>query len=45
MRRNGDRFEAEITAKPARGPDGNIFGYVNTVRDVGVQRRQQRELG
>ena len=33
MRRNGDRFEAEITAKPARGPDGNIFGFVNAVRD------------
>lgn len=35
MRRNGERFEAELTAKPARDADGHIFGYVNTLRDVG----------
>jgi diguanylate cyclase (GGDEF)-like protein/PAS domain S-box-containing protein len=44
MRSTGERFEAEITAKPARDADGNVFGFVNTLRDVGVQRRQQREL-
>jgi len=44
MRRDGERFEAEVTATPARDADGNVLGYVNTMRDVGVQRRQQREL-
>lgn len=44
MRRDGERFEAEVTSKPARDADGNVFGYVNTLRDVSVQRRQQREL-
>ena len=44
MRKNGERFEAEITAKPARDAAGQVLGFVNTMRDVSVQRRQQAEL-
>lgn len=44
MRKNGERFEAEITARPARDAGGRVLGFVNTMRDVSVQRRQQAEL-
>ncbi|HET9104557.1 MAG TPA: PAS domain S-box protein [Solirubrobacteraceae bacterium] len=44
MRKNGERFEAEINAKAARDADGRVLGFVNTMRDVSVQRRQQAEL-
>ena len=44
MRRNGERFQAEITAQAAHDAGGDLLGFVNTVRDVSVQRRQQREL-
>jgi diguanylate cyclase (GGDEF)-like protein/PAS domain S-box-containing protein len=44
MRKSGERFEAEITAQPALDRESNLLGFVNTMRDVSVQRRQQREL-
>jgi diguanylate cyclase (GGDEF)-like protein/PAS domain S-box-containing protein len=44
MRCSGERFEAEITAQPAHDGAGNTLGFVNTVRDVSVQKRHQREL-
>lgn len=44
MRANGERFEAEITARPWRELDGGALGLVSTLRDVSVQKRQQREL-
>lgn len=44
MRANGERFEGEITARPAREEDGRAIGFVSTLRDVSVQKRQQREL-
>ena len=44
MRKGGERFEAEVTAQPAFDEAGQVLGFVNTVRDVSVQRRQQREL-
>ncbi len=44
MRKGGDRFEAEVTAQPAFDHAGQALGFVNTIRDVSVQRRQQREL-
>ncbi|MFL5864453.1 MAG: PAS domain S-box protein [Solirubrobacteraceae bacterium] len=44
MRANGDRFEAEITARPARAENGQAIGFVSTLRDVSVQKRYQREL-
>jgi diguanylate cyclase (GGDEF)-like protein/PAS domain S-box-containing protein len=44
MRANGERFEAEITARPAREEDGRAIGFVSTLRDVSVQKRQQHEL-
>lgn len=44
MRANGERFEAEITVRPASQEDGRAIGFVSTMRDVSVQRRQQREL-
>ena len=44
MRADGERFEAEITARPAREEDGRPIGFVSTLRDVSVQKRYQREL-
>jgi diguanylate cyclase (GGDEF)-like protein/PAS domain S-box-containing protein len=44
MRANGERFDAEITAQPARDGAGSAIGFVNTLRDVSVQRCHQREL-
>jgi diguanylate cyclase (GGDEF)-like protein/PAS domain S-box-containing protein len=44
MRANGERFEAEVTAQPAREENGRAIGFVSTLRDVSVQKRQQREL-
>jgi diguanylate cyclase (GGDEF)-like protein/PAS domain S-box-containing protein len=44
MRADGERFEAEITARPAREENGRAIGFVSTMRDVSVQKRQQREL-
>jgi diguanylate cyclase len=44
MRANGERFEAEITARPAREENGRAIGFVSTLRDVSVQKRYQREL-
>jgi diguanylate cyclase (GGDEF)-like protein/PAS domain S-box-containing protein len=44
MRASGERFEAEITAHPARDGAGNAIGFVNTMRDISVQNRHQREL-
>ena len=44
MRANGERFEAEITARPAREENGRPIGFVSTLRDVSVQKRYQREL-
>jgi len=44
MRADGERFEAEVTTRPAREENGRAIGFVNTLRDVSVQRRHQREL-
>jgi diguanylate cyclase len=44
MRKSGERFEAEITAQAALDAGGNLLGFVNTMRDVSVQRREQRAL-
>jgi diguanylate cyclase (GGDEF)-like protein/PAS domain S-box-containing protein len=44
MRQSGERFEAEITAQPALDREGELLGFVNTMRDISVQRRRQREL-
>jgi diguanylate cyclase (GGDEF)-like protein/PAS domain S-box-containing protein len=44
MRAGGERFEAEITARPAREENGRAIGFVSTLRDVSVQKRYQREL-
>ncbi|HEX3688865.1 MAG TPA: PAS domain S-box protein [Solirubrobacteraceae bacterium] len=44
MRANGERFEAECTTRPAREENGRAIGFVNTLRDVSVQKLHQREL-
>jgi diguanylate cyclase (GGDEF)-like protein/PAS domain S-box-containing protein len=44
MRSSGERFEAELTAQPARDGAGRVIGFVSTLRDVSVQNRQHREL-
>ena len=43
-RADGERFEAEVTIRPAREEDGRAIGFVNTLRDVSAQKRHQREL-
>jgi diguanylate cyclase (GGDEF)-like protein/PAS domain S-box-containing protein len=44
MRADGERFDAEVTAQAARVQNGRPIGFVNTIRDVSVQKRHQREL-
>ena len=44
MRANGERFEAELTAHPARDAAGRTIGFVSTMRDVSAQNRHHREL-
>jgi diguanylate cyclase (GGDEF)-like protein/PAS domain S-box-containing protein len=43
-RASGERFEVELIAQPARDPSRRTIGYVSTIRDVSLQRRQHREL-
>ncbi len=44
VRRDGTRFDAEITARQAFGADGEAIGFVNTLRDVSDRNRRQRRL-
>ncbi len=44
QRRDGSRFEAEITVRAALQPDGTPLGWVSTVRDVSERRRYEAEL-
>ena len=44
MRKDGARFEAEITAQAARNPDGTVLGFVNTFRDISERKRHHAEL-
>jgi diguanylate cyclase (GGDEF)-like protein/PAS domain S-box-containing protein len=44
VRRDGSRFDAEVTVRVARGPGGEVLGLVNTLRDVSDRNRRQREL-
>jgi diguanylate cyclase (GGDEF)-like protein/PAS domain S-box-containing protein len=44
MRKDGSRFPAEITTRPAHNPDGSLLGYVNTLRDVSERKRHEAEL-
>ncbi len=44
MRKDGIRFDAEITARPARNPDGSFLGLLNTIRDVSERKRYEAEL-
>ncbi|MBV9816845.1 MAG: PAS domain S-box protein [Solirubrobacterales bacterium] len=43
-RASGERFDGEVRSKPARDAEGNIIGFVHTLRDVSAERRQHREL-
>ncbi|WP_249009660.1 PAS domain S-box protein [Conexibacter sp. DBS9H8] len=43
VRRDGSRFGAEMTARPARNPDGSALGTVTTVRDVSAQHAAEAE--
>jgi PAS domain S-box-containing protein len=44
VRKDGTRFEAEITAHPALNPDGTRLGFVNTLRDISDRKRHEAEL-
>lgn len=44
MRKDGVRFDASITAVAARTADGELLGYVSTVRDVSERKRHLAEL-
>ena len=43
-RKDGQRFDASITAALATGPDGESLGYVVTVRDISASKRHEAEL-
>jgi diguanylate cyclase (GGDEF)-like protein/PAS domain S-box-containing protein len=43
-RKDGTRFDASISAVAARTVDGELLGYVNTVRDVSERKRHVAEL-
>jgi diguanylate cyclase (GGDEF)-like protein/PAS domain S-box-containing protein len=43
-RKDGHRFDAEITARSAFDDEGRMLGLVNTIRDVSARKRQQEEL-
>ena len=44
MRKDGTRFDASITSVAARTTDGELLGYVSTVRDVSERKRHMAEL-
>ena len=44
MRKDGTRFDASITSVAARTADGELLGYVSTVRDVSERKRHLAEL-
>ena len=44
MRKDGTRFDASITSVAARTADGELLGYVSTVRDVSERKRHLGEL-
>ncbi|HWF74887.1 MAG TPA: diguanylate cyclase [Solirubrobacteraceae bacterium] len=44
MRKDGTRFDAAITSVAARTADGELLGYVSTVRDVSERNRHLAEL-
>jgi diguanylate cyclase (GGDEF)-like protein/PAS domain S-box-containing protein len=44
MRKDTTRFEVSITAVPARAADGELLGYVSTIRDVSERKRHLAEL-
>jgi diguanylate cyclase (GGDEF)-like protein/PAS domain S-box-containing protein len=43
MRKHGERFDAELTARAARNPDGSVLGYVTTFRDISERKRREAE--
>lgn len=44
MRKDQTRFDGSITAVAARTADGELLGYVSTVRDVSERKRHLAEL-
>ena len=44
MRKDRTRFDAAITSVAARTADGELLGYVSTVRDVSERKRHLAEL-
>jgi diguanylate cyclase (GGDEF)-like protein/PAS domain S-box-containing protein len=44
MRKDGTRFDASITSVAARTADGELLGYVSTVRDVSERKLHLAEL-
>ncbi len=44
MHKDGTRFDASITSVAARTTDGELHGYVSTVRDVSERKRHLAEL-
>jgi diguanylate cyclase (GGDEF)-like protein/PAS domain S-box-containing protein len=44
VRKNGERFDASLSARPVHGPDGAVIGCVTTIRDVTDTKRQEAHL-
>ena len=43
-RRDGERFPALVTAAPLRGDEGQVSGFVGTVKDISERKRVEAEL-
>jgi diguanylate cyclase (GGDEF)-like protein len=44
MRKDGSRFMGEVVISPARAADGEILGWVSTIRDVSKRHDYEVEL-
>jgi diguanylate cyclase (GGDEF)-like protein/PAS domain S-box-containing protein/putative nucleotidyltransferase with HDIG domain len=43
-RRDGERFPALVTSAPLRGDEGQVTGFVGTVKDISERKRVEAEL-
>jgi diguanylate cyclase (GGDEF)-like protein/PAS domain S-box-containing protein len=44
MRKDGQRFHASVSAVAARTREGELLGFVSTIRDISERKRYQAEL-
>ena len=44
VRKNGERFWAQVVVDPVRGPDGELIGFAKITRDITERREAQQAL-